>query len=182
MSGYNAEYGIPSGDREENPIILGQPIEQAPIQSGENVETMADKLSTRTTFTPEELMNVVTTLKAQRDTIHRNRINDIPVDDPRLTHIWERAGEIADSKGYCDVFDTIMDELGTGFSRTVEGYAQVEVTLTLTVSVPVEVSRAEADDWSDIEVDDYSVNDAVGYATIDSDNIQDYKVIGFDPC
>lgn len=179
MSGYNAEMSQPA---ERERIILGKPIEEAPILAGENVETMADKLSTRTTFTPEELMNVVTALKAQRDTIHRNRINDIPVDDPRLTHIWDRAGDIADSKGYCDVFDTIMDELGTGYSRTVEGYAQVEVTLKVTVSVPVTVSRAEADDWSDIDVDDYSVNDAVGYITIDSDNVEDYKVTGFEPC
>lgn len=178
MSGYNADIAQP----EEREPIIGQPIEEAPIQAGENIETMADKLAKRSRFTPEELMHVVTTLKAQRDAIHRNRVTGIQADDPRLTHIWEQAGEIADRRGYCDVFESIMEELGTGFSRTVEGYAVVEVTLKMTVSVPVEVSRAEADDWSDIEVDDYSVNDAVGYATIDSDNIEDYKVVGFEPC
>lgn len=178
MSGYNADIAQP----EEREPIIGQPIEEAPIQSGENVETMADKLLARTTFAPDELMNVVTTLKAQRDAIHLNRINDIQADDHRIQHIWEHAGEIADRRGYCDVFESIMIELGTGYTRTVEGYAQVEVTLKMTVSVPVEVSRADADDWTNIEVDDYSVNDAVGYATIDSDNIEDYKVVGFEPC
>lgn len=175
MSGYNAEYGIPAGDRnEETPtIILGQPIEHAPIQSGENVSTMAEKLETRTEFTKEELLYVANTLKAQRDQAHTARISDIPANDSRLNHIWETAGEIADRKGYCEVFDEIMDELGTGWTRDVEYCVTVTETKTYDVHVTgprnadqqdieLLIDQVDLDDWSEtdteIEVQNYEIS------------------------
>lgn len=43
----------------------------------------------------------------------------IKVDDPRVAYIWEGARALATEKGYCDVFDTIADELGIEGRETV---------------------------------------------------------------
>ena len=164
MSGYNAEYGIPSGDREDAQptIILGQPIEHAPIQQNENVATMADKLESRTEFTKEELLIVANTLKLQRDQAHTARISDIPANDNRLMHIWEQASEIADRKGYCDIFDEIMDELGTGFTREMEYCVTVTETVTYDVHVtaPRNASQEDIEERvEDMDLDDWSETD-----------------------
>lgn len=143
MSGYNAEYSAPRETELEDlpatlaPIVLGQPIEYAPIQMGENVETLCEKIQSRESFTAEERQNLTNILKSQRDMIHKLRTEDISADDYRLTHIWEAAAEFADQKGYCSVFDDVMDELGTGFAREEEMVAYVAVNVTVPVYVTV---------------------------------------------
>jgi hypothetical protein len=57
--------------------------------------------------------------------------------DQRLRKIWERAAEIATDRGYCDEFDYVMAELGTGFTRERHYYVEVEVTRTAMISIPV---------------------------------------------
>lgn len=153
MSGYNAEYSAPRETELEDlpatlaPIVLGQPIESAPIQMGENVETVCEKIQSRESFTAEERQNLTNILKSQRDMIHKLRTEDISADDYRLTHIWESASEIADRRGYCDVFDSIMEEIGTGYTREMEWC----VTVTETIKYDVHVTAPRNATQSDIE-------------------------------
>lgn len=57
--------------------------------------------------------------------------------DQRLRKIWERAAEIATDRGYCDEFDYMMTELGTGYNRQRDYYVEVEVTRSAVISIPV---------------------------------------------
>ncbi len=69
-----------------------------------------------------------------------------PITDPadhRLEPIWEKAHEVADSRGYCETFDELCEELGAP-SRMVD----VTFTVTGTFSTSVRASDL-SNDWRD---------------------------------
>ena len=90
------------------------------------------------------------------------RNEQISADDERLTDFWERAHSVADDHGYCEVFDTIVTELG-GPQREVE--LSVEVTMTFTV--PITIGR---NDISRTEIHEYQTNFEITYFTTNYQN------------
>lgn len=91
----------------------------------------------------------------------------IQADDYRLQHIWEQAGEIANDKGYCNVFDEFMSELGTGYERTREYCLTVQVTRTYDVHV---TAGRDANMYDLNEaLDGWSVEDIESNENTDSD-------------
>ena len=139
MSGYNAEYSAPRETELEDlpatlePIVLEAeeertlPVkmrhiatemwkERTPYPEAQELANLAFEVQQELAKL-EEAQNLVEELRAE---LRKERMNDIPADDHRLTHIWESASEIADRRGYCDVFDSIMEELGTGYTREME--------------------------------------------------------------
>lgn len=183
MSGYNAEHGIPAGDKDEaptpEPIVLTnmpEPYKEyefnALLGSYRADELLEEQhMGNLSEYDTAKLVQTVRSL-------FRKQWADIPANDSRLEHIWEKAGELADSKGYCDVFEYFMNELGTGYAREKEGYATVEVTLTMTVSVPHSLKHGES--YSDIELDSYIVNEALecsdmSYAEVTDWNVTDWN-------
>jgi len=101
--------------------------------------------------------------------------NDIDASDSRLTHIWERAAELANERNYCDVFDSFMGELGTGFTRSREYYVNVVVTLEQYISVPV--TCHVGDDPRD-HVEQWMINEYLEFAG--EPEIQDWSAIDYD--
>lgn len=178
MSGYNAEYGIPAGDRDNaeettatpEPIVLTPEPEVVEPLAPWNVPNALNYYgSTWEPLTKEKAdelvaegeLDITRLLATVRHLLWQNR-RDIQADDHRLTHIWEQAAEIADRRGYCDVYDSIMEELGTGYAREVE----LCVTVTETVTYDVHVTAPRNADQRDIEeliedidLDDFSETD-----------------------
>ena len=164
MSEYNAEYGIPAGDRDENatpePIVL-EPITIEPAREWQLPQSIRHYGTVWTPLTEEDANAAVAEFGTDelpalfalvRRLVWQSRQN-IDADDFRLTHIWERAGEIADQKGYCGVFDEIMDQLGTGYERTIDVNVTVSVntTVTIPVTMPRNADASEYIDTSDVE-------------------------------
>ena len=151
MSGYNAEYTAPrETELEDLPATL------APIELVEEPKPYAP-WDTGTFANLEELdkARLLATVRELR--IEANK--PIQADDHRIAHIWEQAGEIADQKGYCDVFDSFMDELGTGYAR--EESMVTYVTVTVTVPVYTIVRRgSEVEDYIDSSVVEEAFNNA----------------------
>lgn len=85
-------------------------------------------------FSGSRMRATIQRLMTERDGY---RYNQIEANDFRLTHIWEKACEIACNANHCSEFDDMMSELGTGFTRTKTYNVDVEVTLTRIVSVSV---------------------------------------------
>lgn len=147
MSGYNAEYTAPRDNETEEatpaPIeLVEEPKPYAPWDTG--------------TFANLEELDKARLLATVRELrIEANK--PIQADDHRVAHIWEQAGEIADRRGYCDVFDSFMDELGTGYTRE----AEFCVTVTETVTYDVHVTAPRDSSQSDIEalIEDIDLND-----------------------
>lgn len=100
-------------------------------------------------FSGSKMRATIQRLMTERD---RHRYNKIKARDFRLTHIWEKACEIAYNANYGSEFDDIMDELGTGFSRSREYTVDVEVTLTRIVSVSVTCNYPD-DPKSEVTID-----------------------------
>ncbi len=155
MSGYNAEYTAPRDNEEladlpaetPAPIVLVETynVWEFPTECySATFEPMTDEQAeialTKGNWDTKKLLATVRNLSWQ---LRR----DIPADDPRLTHIWESASEIADRRGYCDVFDSIMDEIGTGYTREME-YC---VTVVETIKYDIHVTAPRNADQSDIE-------------------------------
>ncbi len=167
MSGYNAEYTAPRDEETPEPIVLPETVTpmapwNVPTELnlyGSTFEPMlkedADKLIAEGTVDVAQLMATMRQLLwASRQTIQ--------ADDYRIAHIWEQAGEIADQKGYCDVFDTFMDDLGTGYAREEEVVAWVDVT----VKIPVPITMRRDGDVMDY-LDNSTIDDAFSMASID---------------
>ena len=55
------------------------------------------------------------------------------MDDDRLTAVWEKASDIANEKGYCSVFDEVLEAIGTSWRRSRDYEHEVTVTYTVTV-------------------------------------------------
>jgi hypothetical protein len=178
MSGYNAEYTAPRDNEEladlpaetPEPIILEAEEEKTlPVQmrhlglamNSEHSQELFD-LAFTVSQELEKLEKAEALVEELRNEMRQMRLNDISADDHRLTHIWESAAEIADRRGYCDVFDSIMDELGTGYTREME-YC---VTVTETVTYDVHVTAPRNATQSDIE-------ELVGYETLSDHNETD---------
>ncbi len=141
MSGYNAEYTAP----QDNEELAELPATLEPIVLEKSELEKAQELI-------EELRNELRTM----------RFADIPAHDHRLTHIWESAAEIADQKGYCGIFDEIMEELGTGFTREMEYCVTVTETVTYDVHVtgPRNATQSDIEEMvADIDLDDWSETD-----------------------
>ena len=168
MSGYNAEYGIPAGDRDNAEETTATP---APIELVEEPKPYAPWDTG--TFANIDELDKARLLATVRE-LQKNANKDISADDHRLIHIWESAADIADRRGYCDVFDSIMDELGTGYTREQEYCVTVTETVTYDVHVTAPrnatqedieelVEYIDLDDWSetdrDREVTNYERND-----------------------
>lgn len=159
MSGYNADYTAPRDNETEEatpaPIeLVEEPKPYAPWDTG--------------TFANIEELDKARLLATVRE-LQKNANKPIQADDHRIAHIWESAGEIADQKGYCDVFDTFMDELGTGFTREMEYCVTVTETVTYDVHVTAprnatqedieeRVEDMDLDDWSETDRDREVVN------------------------
>ena len=159
MSGYNAEYSAPRETELEDlpatlePIVLNPEPE---LVKTYNVWEFPTECYSAT-FEPMtveqgeialskgewDVTRLLATVRHQSWMLRR----DISADDPRLTHIWESASEIADRRGYCDVFDSIMDEIGTGYTREME-YC---VTVSETIKYDVHVTAPRNATQSDIE-------------------------------
>lgn len=114
----------------------------------------------------EALTERVTKLSAQVD-----------ASDPRLTEMWERAGEIADRRGYCSVYDELAEELGAP-TRSVDVTARITVTRTQTFTVYVSASEVSAsglsNDWRTEladHIDDYMVGEACDEADVEGESI-----------
>ena len=90
------------------------------------------------------------------------RYNPIDADDFRLTHIWDKAGELATNAGHCSEFDDMMHELGTGYTRTKTYSVDIEVTLTRIVSVTV---TCNASDDPMLEVDTNLIEEYMEYGS-----------------
>lgn len=165
MSGYSAEYGIPAGDRNEEladlpaetpaPIILTNKPEG--YSAWEFMGMLSSRYSNDELIEEQEMGDIDAFDKARLIQTVRGLIRianrDIQPDDYRLNHIWERAGEIADGRGYCDVFDSIMEELGTGYTREEAMVSYVDLTITVPVYVTVKRGGEPADyiENSDVE-------------------------------
>lgn len=107
------------------------------------------------------------------------------VNDYRLLPIWQKAGECADSRGYCSVFDEVLNDMGvTTYAREVDVCVTVTQTITYDIHVRVpkndlyestvrdaveyefgnrytnlsetEATQADIGEWS---IDDWSVSD-----------------------
>lgn len=136
MSGYNAEFGIPNGDKDETPTP--EPITNMPVPYNDwEFNSLlggykADEYLEEKDMGDLSAYDVAKLVQTVR-TLQRKLNREIDADDWRLQHIWERAGEIANGRGYCDVFDTIMEELGTGYVREAEFCLTVTVTRTYDV-------------------------------------------------
>ena len=169
MSGYNAEYTAPQDNEELAELPAETPAPETPAL----VETYGTwefpEHCYGSTFVPmtEEQGNTALT-KADWDTkkllatirhLSWQLRQDIAANDSRLLSIWERAGEIADSRGYCDVFDSIMDELGTGYQREYEYCVTVVETIKYDVHVtgPRNATQSDIEELiGDVDLSDYS--------------------------
>jgi hypothetical protein len=179
MSGYNAEHGIPAGDRdntEETPAP--EPVYVLPYNPWEFSEThygttfaqmTAGQAEVEADHQEWDVKRLLATIRHQSWQLRQT----IQADDHRIQHIWEKAGEIADQKGYCSVFDEIMEELGTGYAREVEYCVTVTETKTYDVHVTASrnadqrdieelISEVDLSDWSEtdseIEVQNYEIS------------------------
>ena len=170
MSGYNAEYGIPAGDNDNAeettvaPIILTN--KPAPYNAWEFMGMLSSRYLADELIEEQEMGDFEQYDKARLIQTVRNLINIsnriIQADDHRIAHIWESAGEIADQKGYCDVFDSFMDELGTGYAREEDMVTYVNVSVT----IPVYTTVRKGSDPED-QIDSSMVEDAFNNADID---------------
>ena len=158
MSGYSAEYGIPAGDREEMADLPAETPEPevkfvARVIPSYELPFIVSDTPLAWDGIPEEKLaefnkqDLLETIRHWANLYSNERRNDISADDHRLTHIWESASEIADRRGYCDVFDSIMEELGTGYTREME-YC---VTVSETIKYDVHVTAPRNATQSDIE-------------------------------
>jgi hypothetical protein len=103
----------------------------------------------------------------------------IEADDHRLTDLWERAGEIADRRGYCSVYDELAEELGAP-TRSVSGEVVVEVTRSQTFRIVLDfegVSASDmANDWRgalESELgDSYTMSNAIDCADPEDESIE----------
>jgi hypothetical protein len=181
MSGYNAEYTAPRDEELEDlgatlpPIVLKdvEEVEEKtlPVQMRHLGLAMNSEHSQQLFDLAFEVSQELAKLEALTqkneelvESLRQSRFGDIQPHDHRLAHIWERAGEIADSRGYCDVFDSIMEELGTGYTREME-YC-VTVTETKTYDVHVTGPRNATQHDIELLIDEVRLDD---YAETDSE-------------
>ena len=169
MSGYNAEYTAPRDNEELAELPAETPAPETKfvarvIPSYELPMIISDTPLAWDGIPEEKLaefnkQDLLETIRHWANLYSNERRNDISAYDHRLTHIWESASEIADRRGYCDVFDSIMDEIGTGYTREME-YC---VTVVETVTYDVHVTAPRNATQSDIE-------ELVGYETLSDHN------------
>lgn len=180
MSGYNADISQPAEkDDEPTPTPtyvqnLGQwelPNEIGSFYSSEFSNLTEEEMSEVIANNTLELPRLLATLRR----MWWERRQEIQADDSRLTHIWEKAGEIAENKGYCTVFEEFMSELGTGYAREEEGYAEVRATVEVIVSIPLSIRKGD-----DVEyyLDSSTVQDFVDQAT-DEFEVQGWDVLSW---
>ena len=155
MSGYNAEYTAPRDNEEladlpaetPAPIILTNKPE--PYKVWEFMGMLSSRYSNDDLIEEQEMgdfsqFDMARLIQTVRN-LARLANKDISADDHRLTHIWESASEIADRRGYCDVFDSIMEELGTGYTREMEYCVTVSETIKYDVHVTAPRNATQAD-------------------------------------
>jgi hypothetical protein len=88
----------------------------------------------------------VATLEAE---VNRLRNEQIQGDDYRLREFWERAADLADEAGHCEVYDELATALGGEPRR--QSY-----TVRVTYYMSLELTRAEA---NDLDLNDYDPAD-----------------------
>ena len=138
MSGYNAEISQPAEkDDEPTSATLHNPAEFTPrvmpyasheLPQYSGFEDVRLGAVATNNLDPDRLLATIREMQLEAR-------KPIQADDYRLQHIWEQAGEIANDKGYCNVFDEFMSDLGTGYERTREYCLTVQVTRTYDVHV-----------------------------------------------
>lgn len=133
----------------------------------------------------EAMSNAEKTIREQGERIRELTNAQIQGNDHRLTDFWQRAGELAESAGYCDQYDHLCEQLG-GVPRSVDYVVTHEVTVTLTVNAStLQSARPDTDgdefsDWSDYN-DGSDIRDEIleavrrGDYEIESDRIEDWQ-------
>ncbi len=119
-----------------------------------------------------------TALINAREELNRLRNEQIDGSDPRLASFWEKAQQLADQAGHCQVFDEIAEALGgprreREYIVSITSYVTVPVSYSMTVMAPdSDVARELAEEafsdmdasdledyasWYDADLDTYSV-------------------------
>lgn len=78
------------------------------------------------------------------------RTRQIDGSDPRLSSFWERAGDLADQAGHCEIYDELAEALGGEPRRQ-----DYDVTVTYRYSVSLTRSEADSFDLYDYDPTDY---------------------------
>lgn len=158
MSGYNADISQPAEKDDENtpaPVVetvahLGDyqlPSDIRYTWATEYKPLSKDEMQTIIDQTDMAELSVPRLLATIRFLKHELR-KDISADDSRIQHIWEQAGELANDKGYCEIFDDVMDALGTGYARQIDVTAWVDISIK--IPVPLSMPRnGDVDDYLD---------------------------------
>lgn len=81
------------------------------------------------------------------------RTEQINGSDPRLTSFWERAAELADEAGHCEIYDELAEALGGEARRK-------DYDVTVIYRYSVSLSKAEADDFDIRDYDPADYDDA----------------------
>lgn len=176
MSGYNADISQPAERDDENtpaPVVetvahLGDyelPSDIRYTWATEYKPLSKDEMQTIIDQTNMAELSVPRLLATIRFLKHELR-KDISADDSRLEHIWEQAGELADEKGYCDAFEYMMAQLGTGYAR--EEDVIVTVSINTTVTIPLTIKRgADASDYIETSDVESALNDQLDLSSYD---------------
>lgn len=78
--------------------------------------------------------------------------------DPRLSYIWERGGEIADERSFCEEYDAIVEALG-GIPRSRDHDVTFRVTITQRVTVTA--SGTSEEDAEAAAEEDFDIHDVI---------------------
>ena len=118
------------------------------------------------------------TIQRLRVEIRQLRTEDIEASDSRLSTMWEKAGEIADRRGYCSVYDELAEELGAP-TRTVDGVATITVTRTQTITIALDFEgvspSALESNWRDAlenEFDSYTIAEYANDGEVEDESVE----------
>ena len=120
----------------------------------------------------EAMSNAEKTIREQGEQIRTLNNAQIEGNDFRLRDFWEKAGELAESAGYCEQYDHLAEQLG-GPRRTVNYDVTHRLTVTLNVytssyqTASTNASSSDFDDWQN--VDGYDLDEAINRAIENGD-------------
>lgn len=106
----------------------------------------------------------------------RRELQTVNADDWRIEHIWEKAAEIADRKGYCSEFEEMMDELGTGFIRETEYEVKVKVEQYIWVYVTAKRGASDYDIQEMLEENPDLISDALANTSTQVNDLDSWEI------